>query len=130
MSFSVSNQLWDLETSNSSWTEIQAVELNAALRTFHVRAELYAFDLNGDAFMCDIKAMVRRGASGGVVPLFSAVYQLLNTQKTLGALTWDVRARADGNFVRFEVRNPGGGNVFWNLDGYYGRCMEDDSYVP
>lgn len=123
------NQLWDLESSGSSWVEMQSFDLDLS-HTFACTCQLYSWNASGDAFMTDIRTMLRRGSSGGVAPLFSAVYQLLNTQKTLGALLWDVRVRLDGSAIRYEVRNPGGSNVFWLLDGFYARGMQDDSYIP
>lgn len=122
------NQEWDLETANNTWTEIQSYDIYEG-RTVTLNCQVYAFETGGDAMMTEIRALVRREPSASLTPVFSAVYTLLNTQKTLGALLWDVRLRLDGAYARVEAKGKVSGQVFWMIDGIM-RSYLDDAYAP
>lgn len=112
-----SDQPFDLETTNNSWTTIYTAGINTD-RTVVVHATIDAFaPSSGDGLQATVRALLRRD-SGAVGPVFSLVYDLLNVQKTVGALLWDVRVRAGSTDVFVEVKGKSAASTFWRSEGF------------
>lgn len=121
-----SDQLFDVETTNNTWTTIHTATLSTdRTAIIHATVDAYA-PSSSDGLQMNLRAMLRRD-SGVVGPVFALVYDLLNVQKTLGALLWDVRVRATSTDVIIEVKGKVSDSVFWRCEG---SCysFQDDSF--
>lgn len=120
---------WDYMTSNNSWNNVaQCFILDS--NTVEFDATVYAYCVSSHAAMSHrLTAMLRRDGSADLNSVFSTVFDLLDTKKTLGAALWDVRLRLVDDAVYMDVKGASGADVYWSYNGYV-RSLLDEADAP
>lgn len=123
------NLHWDYKTSNNSWTTIGTYFILDS-STVTVDATVYAYCPSSDAAMSHrLTAVLRREGSADLVSVFSTVFDLLDTKKTLGAALWDTRLRLVDDIVYVDVKGASSVDVYWSHTGYI-RSLLDVAAAP
>lgn len=109
----------ELETTNSDWTNVTAVEIQPGETVVVIRAGAFARRSdNTDCATWQKTLLLRRDGSNPLAVVGSAV-DIISPIKTLGAALWDFRVVVNENntHINFDVKGAASNDVGWILFG-------------